>query len=214
MLDIEVVTAPTKNAFDIVTLDEMKAHLRKIQTRGDDQVEAAIFDAVSAYHGIGGMLRRTLLPTTYRYYRRAWPDDCRTIKLPFPPLLSVDSVGYDNGASPGPSLASSDYIVKRFNGDAPGELVLLDSVSDWPTVSEHPRAVTITFTAGYDADLGIPVPDNLKRLIKFQAAAYYEGRVPTLGEGARSSGAGTPTKFALDELRNALIVPASYDDWE
>lgn len=206
MLDVEIVTAATDVATDIVSLADMKKHIRlsTSNTRLDDVVTSAIEDAVAK---LQRDLNRTLMPVTWRRYMDRFPvnnrdGSPRPILLPFPPLISVDKITIEDGSSPSNDLATSTYKVKT--GMIVGEIW---PVTTWPSLESGPRAISVTFQAGYQ-----DYPNDLKRAIKFLAAHYIDNAEATVIDG-RLSQVSKKVEFGLDSLIAGLRVPVSYDDW-
>src|SRR5437868_862664 len=119
MLDLVLTTPP---ALELVTLDEVKAHMRMegIDDR-DDTLQAHLETAIAALDGYAGRLGRALAPQTWTLYLDAFPR-CgmsaasaalhTAIKLPLPPLVSVTSVAYVDSAGATQTLvADTDYEV-------------------------------------------------------------------------------------------------------
>jgi uncharacterized phiE125 gp8 family phage protein len=71
MLDLVLTTPP---ALELVTLDEVKAHLRMegIDDR-DDTLQAHLDTAIAALDGYAGRLGRALAPQTWTLYLDAFP---------------------------------------------------------------------------------------------------------------------------------------------
>lgn len=205
MLDIEVVVAPTQTGLDIVSLAEMKKHLRIVGSGLDDQITSALNEVVAKLDGPGGELNRSLRPVTLRRYLRKFPTG-NIISLPYPPLRSVTEVVYEDSvaSSPLPALDTANYIVRT--GSYIGQIELLPGES-WPSVADHPRAVCITYDAGYTT-----YPDQLKRLVKILAAHYIESPDATINDRMQSM-VSRKVEFGVEDLRAALRVSPSYDDF-
>lgn len=210
MLDIEVIVEPTDTALDVLSVADMKKHLRisSTNTSLDDVIEAAIEDAVDKLDGRGGELNRSILVRTYKRYMSNFPGDDADgnplpILLPFPPLVSVLAVTTEDGSSPANDLVvTTDYVVKS------GMLVPeIHPVTVWPTVTSAPRAVSVTYTAGYTT-----FPPKLLRMIKFLASHYIENTEATVLEQNKTL-ISRNVLYAMDDLRAALRVPLDYSDW-
>jgi hypothetical protein len=96
----------------------------------------------------------------------------QAIRLPRPPLVTVDSVQYVNAAGqtvtldPGLYLVDSDSEPARINPLAGGA---------WPPTAFQPSAVIVTYTAGYGA-AGLDIPENIRLAIMQLAAHWYANR--------------------------------------
>lgn len=200
MLDIEVVTAPTKTVLDIVSLDDFFAHVRASPTlrRNTDfitRATAALQEAADECHGFQGILNRMVFPCDLRMWLTKFPDGA--IALPFPELIEVTSVNYGSIAL----IENTDFVVQR-------DLVSrLAPLSSWPSVDEAPRAVSITYRAGYET-----FPPILKRLIKIKAAYYLEAPEAAVSEN-KITAVSRKTEFGVSHILAQLRVPVSHDDW-
>lgn len=204
-LDIDIVELPTQTGLDIVSLTEMKRHIRIAHNVLDDVISAAVREAAAVLHGADGILNRTVLPCTWVRYLRALPAS-RIIKLPFPPLIAVEEIRYESaGASPIPTIPSSSYVVRR-NVNGVAEIEFLSSVT-LPTPDVHPRAVAIVFRAGYEA-----YPDQIKRFVKILAGHFVENPEATINE-VRQFAVNRAVMFGVDSLLATLRIPVAYDDW-
>ncbi|MER9768876.1 hypothetical protein NKJ09_22750 [Mesorhizobium sp. M0189] len=212
MLDLEVVTAPTAPATDIVSSAELGRHMGLSASLAANAQWAniltdAITDAVDKLDGIGGELNRTLMPRTYQRFITKFPgkDECgnpKPILLPYPPLIRVDAITIEDGSSPENVIDPADYVVKS------GMLIPeIHPIAAWPSITAGPRAASITYTAGYSE-----YPGKLRRMIKFLAAHYCENREATVMEMNKTL-IDRKVLFALDDLRAALRISPSYDDW-
>ncbi len=129
--------APVANP---VSLDEMKLHLRVSGTTEDELIRSQIDAATEwceKYEGQAYMMRQ------YKVYLDGFKDE---VYLPFPPLVAVDSVQYYDTAGSLQTLASTYYTVDT--DSTPGRVYLAYNQS-WPSTYLIPKAVIITYTAGY-----------------------------------------------------------------
>lgn len=215
MLDIEIVTPPTDDGTDILSVADLKKRLRITHSRLDDVLEDAILEAADKLHGPDGELRRTLFPTTYRRYLSKFPDlkDARgtivsvgrgIIQLPYPNLISVDAITIEDGSSPDNVVDSSTYTVRT--GTLVGEIEL-NTGESWPDYDEGPRAISITYRAGYET-----YPPKLKRMVAILASHYFINASATIQE-PRVLMLNRQTEFGMADLRRALQVPLDRSDW-
>lgn len=208
MLDIEIVTAPTDTALDIVSVSDLATHLRLSPTLRNNaywqtNMQAAIEEAVDDLHGLSGSLNRMVLPCTIKRYLNDFPSSDEPIRLPFPDLISVDAVTIEDGSSPPNELATSTYTVV-------GNTLIPEiyAVDEWPDVTEAPRAISVTYKAGYSS-----YPSKLKRLVKILAAHFMENPEGSINE-PRQMQINRKVEFGVENLRTSLRVPVSYDNWE
>src|SRR3546814_531429 len=142
-----------------------------------------------------------VLPCTVNRYLNGFPSRGKPIFLPYPNLIDVDAVTIEDGSSPVNNLATSAYTVSK---TLIGEIY---AVGDWPLVTTGPRAVSVTYQAGYTE-----YSPKLKRLVKILAAHFLENPEASVME-PRQMQINRKVEFGVDALRAALRIPISYDDW-
>lgn len=208
MLDLQVVEAPEDNGLSILSLAEMKRHLRirAANTSYDDDIESCIKDAADTLHGLDGELNRTVFPMVWCRHLTAFPANGGPIRLPYPPLIDVIAVEFMDldGSSPSPVIEGNECVVRVVNMIP--EIVPVSG--RWPQAASHPRAVSVTYSAGYEE-----YPDKMKRLIKFLAAHYFENREASINE-PRQMMVNRATLYAKEDLVRALRVPVAFDQWD
>lgn len=126
-----------------VSLDEMKLHLR-IDGTDEDTLITSLIQAARSY--CEDYQARAYISQTLTLKLNDFPVT-DSIRLPRPPLVSVDSITYvdNNGATQ--TVSSSVYTVDTVS--EPG-YVYLSYNQNWPyDVRLIPNAVTITYKAGY-----------------------------------------------------------------
>lgn len=218
MLDIEVITAPADAATDILSVDELLRHMRMRNAPQEtrDELEAIIEDVVGTLDGAAGNLNSTLRPMVRRRYLRKFPDKRADngvviaarkgiIQLPFPPLMEVIAVTIEDGDSPSTHVDDADYVVRRGEANQIGEIEPYDV---WPSVTEGPRAVSITYQAGYTT-----YPPALRRMVKILSAHAFENPEATINE-PRQMMINRKVEYAMDDLRAILRVPLAYGGWD
>lgn len=167
------IDAPTD---PVVTLLEMRQHLRLdvIGSPGshpdDELVQAFTQSATDELDGWEGNLGRCLMPQTWEYRAPYFGGD---LLLPLPPLRSIVSVSYLDGAGDQQTLDAAAY---RFIAETsrPSRLVAVAGPTSWPSLAIASDAVRVRFTAGYDDAAAIPGP--IKTWIKLRTAQFYENR--------------------------------------
>ena len=126
-----------------VSLADAKLHLRVTASDEDARITALITTARLTIERRTG---RTLRQATWELRLEAFPS--WEITLPLPPLQSVDSVKYTDGAGVEQTISSGDYVVETPAGPmaAPGRLWPAYDKA-WPTARAEINAVRIRFTA-------------------------------------------------------------------
>lgn len=154
-----------------VSLDEQKAQSR-IDTDDDDLL---IADKITeARETLERRMGRQFLTATWLLGLDAFPA-CGWLRLPRPPLQSVQTITYLDADGATQTLATSLYGVDTLS--EPGILYRLPSQS-WPCTYGVPNAVQITFVAGWDDVLYVPA--GIKAAIKLLVAHWYENREATV----------------------------------
>lgn len=188
----------------IVSLSDLKAHLRVDHSDEDALIQALERAAVMHLDGRDGWLGRSLLNATYEW--RADDFCSRDIRLPLPPLRAVDSVQYYNASGTLTTLSTAFYDVVGVDGTNPG-CVSLKYGYTWPDVQTDKReAVIITFQAGYapnasPADGSVPAP--ILHAIKLLVGHWYNNR-EEVGPGALAQ---------MPVAAEALLAPLRVHYW-
>ena len=154
-----------------VTVAEAKTHLRLDTGDYDSRIEAFI---AAAREQVERDTERTLITTTWQLNLDAFPlairqpathgelerarsryaPDLAKIKLPRPPLQSVNTVDYIDTGGVSQTLGSSKYDVDA--NSEPARLVEAYGES-WPATRDVVNAVTIEYVAGFgDAEADVP----------------------------------------------------------
>lgn len=149
-----------------MTLNEAKAHLRIASDYTDDDayIGATIEAAVATLEAATG---RALGTRGYKLTLTAWPASDR-IYLPVSPLVSVEKITYTDEAGVSRVLNPAQYHL-----DESAEPALLTPAygGSWPTVRQQAGAISIEYTAGYEA-----APAPLKQALLLLIGHWYENR--------------------------------------
>lgn len=201
MLDLELVTPP---ATDLVSLDEVKAHLGVETDEQDAVIEDLLATAIGHLDGYAGILGRGLVEQSWKLWLDRFPTHrCRDVRLPLPPLISVDEIAYTDGAGVARVLPAERYQVL----DGERSSVAPAYGFAWPSARCQRRAVSITFTCGWAAPVeGAPWPTKLQPLraaLKLMVGDLFANReAQSLGPGLVV--VANPT---VDQLIRPLRVP-------
>lgn len=186
MSSLSLVTAP---AAEPLTIERVRSHLRLIATEDpashadDADLLALMTMARQRVEGMNGFLRRALVEQVWNYILDAFPSGGGSIRIPLPPLVSVDQINYVDGNGDTQTLADSVYDVDA--AAAPGEVYLAYNQS-WPSVRNQKNAVTIKFTAGYQAtsspvvDIAENVPKPILQAMLLMIGDFYNNREETV----------------------------------
>ena len=174
-----------------VDLADVKEHLR-VETADEDSLIQSYVDAAVAYlegpYGGGFVLGSQV----WEYYTDHFPAQ---FHLPLYPVQSVDEIRYVDDAGQEQTLATTKYRIDTVSNPArirPGYDVT------WPiTRALEPNAVAVQFTAGFD-----PLPADLRQLVLFMVAHYYEMRSPVISGMVSSS-----VEFTIESILSKYRVP-------
>lgn len=159
---LKLITPP---ASEPVSLAEAKAYLR-IDTNDEDALISGLITAAREYCEL--FQNRAYLTQTWELSFDCFPP--MPIKLPRPPLVSVESVKVIDTTGAETTLDPSDYIVDT--DSEPGRIAFAYGKC-WPSVTLQPvNAVKIRYTAGYDD--AKKVPQSVKQAMLIYIAHRYE----------------------------------------
>jgi uncharacterized phiE125 gp8 family phage protein len=136
-------------AFDPVSLERAKSHLRVSGNDDDDEIALKLAGAVSAAQR---ECERQFARATFRLLLDDFPrgrgeadgSQPGTIRLPLGPVGAVESVAYTDADGAPQTVSTVAYHV----GTATGRVVPLFGGA-WPATNRAPENVSITFTAGW-----------------------------------------------------------------
>lgn len=95
----------------LVTLAEAKAHLRVEHDTDDEYIEALIDAVTASIDGPRGSLGRALKPQTLQL--AAYDCDALVYDLPYPPIIEIESVVYDDADGTEVEIEASAYLLTR-----------------------------------------------------------------------------------------------------
>lgn len=217
ILDLEIDTPP---AAKLITLDDAKGHLKIDGDDDDVDLQSKVDTAIEWLDGASGQLGRALVSQTWKLYGSTFWELIRhshryrfgvdygrlsqrrdihphAIHLPLPPLVTVTAIGYfDVDGNPQTIDLSTVWIRPGKNGEVRPKLGTF-----WPpSQCDNPRAVSITFTAGYgDEASAVPAPIRMSALLL--VGHLYRNREAVVGVEQRDSS----TELPLGVQR--LLVP-------
>lgn len=152
-MHLKVITEPIKEPVDIASLKEYQ-HI-------DHEEEQITFDRINKAARLSAekFTRRSLAVKTYELTLYERFD---RIKLPNPPLVSVDKVTVKD--KDGTLIEVTDFYVSE---SEPAILLV-----EWPDVELYPvDAFKIQYTAGYDN-----MPEDIEQALHLLVSHFYENR--------------------------------------
>lgn len=158
-MGVVIITPPG----DIVGLAEAKQHLRVDHEDDDAYIGDLIATAATWLDGpSGGWIGRALGAQTLELRAGCFE---RVPQIPFPPVIEIVSVVYDDPSGAGQTVAPALY------GFDPDAGLYFNPGFAWPSVAQRPDAVRIRYRAGY---VRVPAPIRLAMLML--VGQWYAGR--------------------------------------
>ena len=116
-------------------------------------------------------------------------SDC--VELLYGPVTAVTSITYYDSTNTQQTFSSDSYWTD-LRRVVPRVVVKVN----WPTISDKPGGIDITYTAGMST-----VPESIKQAIKLLATHFYQNRVPEV-QGASIG----RLEFAVEGLLSPYVV--------
>lgn len=164
---LKLVQAPSGEP---VSLQEVRDWLRL--TPDQTEFDPLLQSLIPAARGLLEVkTARQFLQATWRLSLPGFPGDglSEPVRLPWPPLISVGAVEYVATDGTLTTLATTLYEV---DVDAEPAEIWPAYAAYWPLTRPGPRAVRVTYTAGYG--LAADVPQGVKTAIKMTVAHWFE----------------------------------------
>ena len=212
-MGLKIVTPPSVTPISVVGIDNLKEHLQVATDVSDDDA------LITAYLNAAWALAeahtwRQFLTAEYRYtlldftaQRKGLRHRMGSILIPRPALQSIVSVEYLDGDGATVELVEdTDFIVDDEN-DIAAIWPAIDT--SWPSVRRnHPKAVTITYTAGYGDTLA-DMPDMLLHAVKLQVGSWWMNRESVSEKAMKELPAATKALLEVIEVRDDRLVTDS-----
>lgn len=156
-----------------VSVTEITTHAIIEHALDDTLIETYLKAAIAELDPPNGYLGRAMMEQTVVAYLERFPGI--VIQLPFPPLISVTSLKYQDDDGNEQTFSSSKYEV--ITGVEPGQIALLDDY-DWPDdLDDIQYPIWIEYQAGYALSGGeITVPEGIRLYLKMLVAEMYAHR--------------------------------------
>ena len=160
-------------AAPLVSTAEAQLHLRS-----ENPQESPLLDALVAAATLQAeaFCRRRFVSQKWRLTADGFPTPCPprwypALQLPYPPLVSVESIQYVDPDGVTQTMLPAEYSVRT--GETPGEIVPAYG-KWWPTPRDQLDAVAVEFICGY----GDPadVPEAIRRAVVLLVGTLYANR--------------------------------------
>jgi len=178
--NLSVVEGP---ANECVSLGLFKTHARISHDDEDEWAGTILLPAAREW--CEKHVGRTFTTTTLRLTLDAFPAG--SIALPYPPIASVVSVKYDDGANDEQTYSTALYTVEAGSG-------LVTPLDTWPVTYDKLESVRIEYTAGFGEPADVPA--GLKLAVMAVAAEWYLNR--------ESMAAGSISERLMDSVEKLL----------
>ena len=183
-----LITAP---AAEPLSLTDVKHHLR-VDSSDDDAYLTQLI--VAARTHVEAVTQSALISRTLEWVGDDFPG---CIELEQPPLISVTSVKYIDGAGVEQTVSTSIYTVDA--DSRPGRVFEAYGQS-WPSPRDIPNAVRVRYVAGFGATEN-DVPEPIRLAMKVLIASWYD-----CGEGALMGGVPMAADALLSPYKHRLIA--------
>lgn len=197
---------------DVVTVDEVRAMLGYGADDPSDDLLTAFIRAVvgTLDPASGGWLGRALAQQQWELRLPGFPS-C-PIELPFPPLIAVLGIVYDdaNGVEQ-TAVEGTDYRVFA-GGNGRARVEPISANNSFPTASTEPESVRITYVAGYEVGL-TPQPIKaaialgVKHLISTSEQNLYLARDEVPGVAVQQFVVSEAAGKAIETAIGGLLAP-------
>lgn len=168
-----VIDQPDKEP---ISLNEAKIHIEYQGTAKDAYITSLIKSSRIMCEKYAGL---SFITQERRIKLDTFPLNGEPIKVPYGPVQTINSFTYLNDDGTTTTLfEGTDFAVDSHSGMCRLFALGLDGeVDTWPTdVRKYPQAVNIEYTAGYDANVNEPLPEQIKQAMLLQVASMFENR--------------------------------------
>lgn len=153
-----------------VSLDEARTFLSVQSYDFDDEITRLIRTARQKLDGPKGSLGRCLMSQRWKLTEDGF---ARRVEIPIPPLVSIETVSYEDSVGTVLTLSPSLYVVSGVGDSEPA--VITFPRGQWPPVWGGTIPVTVNFTAGY-GDAPGDVPEAIRHALLMMVAHLFENR--------------------------------------
>ena len=147
----------TPSTDEVLSLPEAMGHLQLDEDQWADHAENVTALVTAAEQAFERHTERQLLEATWKLELDRFPRWGRPIVIPHPPLVSVSSVEYIDGAGAPQTWDPGEYVVNAPAGPHAHEGQLYPGFGKaYPGTACIPNAVAVTYVAGYASAALVP----------------------------------------------------------
>lgn len=169
---LRIITPPASLP---VTLDQARRHLRIYANGGgspvvsdhDQEIEDKIAAVVEELENPMGPTARAFITQTWELVLDDFPE--RELRIPMPPLSSIESIKYLDTVASLQTVPGADYAVDTTS--QPGWVS--PGLSGWPETYDSINTVVVRFVAGYGASPA-DVPASARSAILLRVEADFD----------------------------------------
>lgn len=194
-MSLTLVTPPVG---EVLSLREVKEHLRIDHAHDDVYLLGLIRAATAHVEGPNGWLGRALLTQTWDEFFHCFPygGSYDGLSLALSPIQSVTSIAYiDSNGTP------QTWLSTEYAPDLKSEPAWIYPAPgfSFPSTRRVPNAVTVRYVAGWLTRA--VVPQSIRQGLTFLVAHWYEHREPVV------VGGGVASSVTLPMHVDALLAP-------
>jgi len=162
----------TPNSAEVISLADMKLHLR-VDNSDEDTLISALINAAETW--VEMYTRRTLLSQEWIMWLDGFPPDSVPIYMPTSPIISIDKITYqDEDDATRQIIFATTAQLDDITSTPPRITLLTDQ--NWPnTVPNQANSVKIEYTAGYGTDKSA-IPPTIIAAMKLLVGTWFENR--------------------------------------
>ena len=190
---LKLVTGATT---PVVSTADMKLHLRVDNTTEDTLIATLVTAATRLSEA---QTRRAFLSQVWEMYLDCFPADDVYIALPRSPIITLDSIKYQDEDDAQQTFADSNYKMDDITSAPPR--ISLKKDSSWPDTIDELGVVVIRFTAGYGT-AATSVPAEAIAAIKLIVGNLFENR-----ENVSVGAAANEIPWTARTLLDAIALP-------
>ncbi|KZK99153.1 hypothetical protein [Pseudovibrio sp. Ad26] len=159
----------------LLSLQDVKRQVCVKHSDDDDILQRLIGTATEFLDGPSGCLGQALVTQVWRCAWSRPPCGNQKLKLPCGPVQKIESASYFDTDGNEHSIDPAKLWLLRRSSETK---VFPGTGFAWPSMSDHPEALSITFTVGYGSSAD--VPSDIIHAAHLMVGNWYEHREPVV----------------------------------